>query len=144
VRLTISISALLVGVALAGCGGGAKRTITGTGSDCPAPPSTQSAGNADVSAHTIGTGPNRKIVIRVKDKKSGVPLHKATVSVQGTMTCPHLMQLAQKDLHEASTGSYKGDYNLFMPGQWTVNIVVRSKQGDATTSALPVTVKIHG
>lgn len=139
-RLLIGVFALLLGLAAVGCGGGHPKTAD-KGTGCPPAASTASAGNADVSARTIGVGPNRKIVIRVKDKKSGLPLHKATVMVQGTMTCPHLMQLAQKDLREAPTGSYKGDYNLFMPGQWTVNIVVRDKRGGATTSALPVTVK---
>ena len=141
-RLTISVSALLIGVVAAGCGGGGKKSASDNG--CPPAASTQSAGNANISAQAIGKGYDRQIVIRVKDKKSGVPLHGATVLVQGTMTCPHLMPLYQKGLHEASNGTYKGDYNLIMQGQWTISIIVRSKRGDATTSTLPVTVKIGG
>lgn len=142
-RPVIPAAALLIGLAAAGCGGGgSKKADSAPG--CPPPESTKSAGNADVSAQAIGKGYDRMIVIRVKDKKSGVPLHGASVTVQGTMTCPHLMPLYTKDLHEASNGTYKGDYNLIMQGEWTIHIVVRSKEGGATTSALPVKVKLGG
>ena len=61
------------------------------------------------------------------------------------MTCPHFMgPLYQKKLQETSTGTYKGPYTLVMPGHWDVHITVRSKQGDATTSGLPVDVKSSG
>ncbi|MEK6274017.1 MAG: FixH family protein [Actinomycetota bacterium] len=113
-----------------------------TGSEgCPPAPSTHSAGNAQINAQAIGKGFDRLIVIHVTDKKSGAPLHGAKVKVQGTMTCPHFMPLIEKNLREASNGTYKGDYNLFMPGQWALSIVVRSEQGEATTSSLPVRVK---
>ena len=66
----------------------------------------------------------RQIVIRVTDKKSGAPVHGAKVSVQGTMDCPHFMPLYQKNLRESSTGTYKGDYQLVMPGHWIFHVVV--------------------
>jgi hypothetical protein len=120
-----------------GSDGGGNDAVQG----CPPAPSTASAGNALISGQALGKGFNRRIVLHVTDKKSGAPLRHATVSVQATMTCPHVMPLYQKDLREASTGTYEGDYGLIMPGQWTFNIVVRSQKGDATTSALPVRVK---
>jgi hypothetical protein len=124
--------------------GSSDGGATGT-EGCPSPPSTQSAGNALINAQAIGKGVgNRRIVIHVTDKKSGAPVHGAKVKVQGTMTCPHFMPLIEKSLPEASNGTYKGDYNLIMPGQWALSIVVRSEQGDATTSALPVKVKTNG
>jgi YtkA-like protein len=104
----------------------------------------QSAGNANIAAQLLGKGYSRNIVIHVTDKKTGVPVHGATVKVQGTMDCPHFMPLYQKKLREASNGTYKGGYQLVMQGHWTMHILVRSKQGGATTSALPVTVKIPG
>lgn len=112
-----------------------------TDGSCPPAASTQSAGNAQISARALGKGLNRVIVVRVEDKKSGVPLHEATVRVQGTMTCPHLMPQLDRPLREVSNGTYKGDYDLIMPGQWAISIVVRSKEGEATTSALPLNVK---
>lgn len=136
------VSVLLAGVALAGCGGGGGSKKADSVPGCPPPASTASAGNAQVSAHALGKGYDRIVVIRVTDKKTGAPLDGASVTGQPTMTCPHLMPLAEKNLHEASEGTYKGDFNLIMQGQWTINIVVRSKQGDATTSALPVKVKL--
>jgi hypothetical protein len=144
----IAVGVALVAIVIAGVlvfgGSGGTTTTTVNASGCPPPASTQSAGNAKVSATTVGRGPNRVVVIRAQDKRTGVPVHNGAVTIQGTMDCPHLMRLFLKDLHEASKGTYKGAYNLFMPGQWTINIVVRSKQGDATTSALPVTVRSGG
>jgi hypothetical protein len=137
-RLVISISALVIALAAAGCGGSGNKSATGSG--CPPPASTASAGNAAVSAQALGKSSDRLIVIRVKDKQSGVPLKGATVNIHGEMVCPMVMRLIPKDLHEVSGGTYKGDYNLFMQGQWTVYITVRSKKGDATTSALPVKI----
>ena len=138
------VAVFVVGLVLFGSGGGGEITTVNASGGCPPPASTQSAGNAKISAKTIGQGYNRVVVIHAQDKKTGAPVHDGAVSIQGTMSCPHVMRLFQKDLHESSKGTYKGDYNLFMEGQWTVNIIVRSKQGDATTSALPVTVKIGG
>ena len=130
-----------MGLASAGCGGSGKSAVTTTNSGCPGPASTASAGNANVSAQALGKSTDRMIVIRVKDKQSGTPLKGATVTIHGEMVCPMVMKLIPKDLHEVSGGTYKGDYNLIMQGLWAVYITVRSKQGDATTSALPVTVK---
>lgn len=137
------VAVVVAGVVVFG-GGGGTQTTTVNASGCPPAASTQSAGNAKISARTIGKGYNRVFVIHAQDKQTGMPVHDGAVSIQGTMNCPHVMRLFQKDLRESSKGTYKGDYNLFMEGQWTVNIIVRSKQGDATTSALPVTVKIGG
>jgi hypothetical protein len=123
-------------------GGGGSKTTSTDSSGCPPPVSTASAGNADVSAQALGRGFQRELVVHLKDKQSGVPLKGATVSVQATMVCPMVMPLVQKSLHEVSGGIYKGNYTLIMEGDWTINIIVRSKQGDATTSALPVKVKI--
>ena len=83
-------------------------------------------------------------MIRVTDKKSGAPVHGARVSVQGTMDCPHFMPLYQKTLREASTGTYKGDYQLIMQGHWIFHIVVRSKQNGSTTASFPLTLNIPG
>lgn len=113
-----------------------------TGPDsCPPAASTKSAGNAQISARALGKGLNRVIVVSAKDKRSGVPLRGAKVTVQGSMTCPHFMPLLDRPLREVSNGTYRGDYDLIMPGQWAISIVVRSKEGDATTSALPLNVK---
>jgi len=120
---------------------GDESGATGSDDKCPPAASTQSAGNAQVSARALGKGLERVIVVDVKDKESGVPLRDATVRVQGTMTCPHFMPQLDRPLREVSNGTYKGDYRLLMPGQWAISIVVRSKEGEATTSALPLNVK---
>ena len=135
----IAVLALVVGGYFVFAGGATNTTSTDS-FGCPPPGSTASAGNAQVSARALGKGTQRRLVIRLKDKQSGVPLKGATVSVQGTMVCPMVMSVVQKNLNEVSGGVYKGDYNLIMDGDWTINIIVRSKQGDATTSALPVRV----
>jgi hypothetical protein len=54
------------------------------------------------------------------------------------------MPLYDKRLREASTGVYKGDYQLVMQGHWVFHIVVRSKQSGSTTASLPLTLKIPG
>ena len=107
---------------------------------CPAPPSTASAGNAQISAQVEGKGSAKLVVIHAKDKTSGAPVQHANVSIHSNMTCPHFMPLYTKRLKETSKGTYKGGYNFIMQGQWTVFIVLRAKSGDATTSALPITV----
>ncbi len=123
---------------------GSGSSKTADGSECLPTASTRSAGNADISARALGKGFARTIVIRVEDKESGTPLHDANVRIRAEMTCPHLMSLYEKNLPEAATGTYEGDYGLIMPGEWTFYITVRSKQGEATTSALPVQVKLGG
>ena len=58
------------------------------------------------------------------------------------MSCPHFMPLYNKKLQETSPGTYKAGYSLVMPGQWAFYFVLRDKNGDATTSAFPVTIKV--
>ena len=95
-------------------------------------------------AAAVGKGYQRHLVIRVTDKKSGAPVHGAKVSVQGIMDCPHYMPLYQKQLREASTGTYKADYQLIMQGHWTFKVLVRSEQSGSTTAAFPLELKIPG
>jgi YtkA-like len=123
-------------------GGSSAPDVTSQG--CTPEKVGPAAGNAKVDARALGKGYARQIVIRVTDKKSGAPVHGAKVSVQGTMDCPHFMPLYEKNLREASTGTYKGNYQLIMQGHWTFHIVVRSKQNGSTTASLPVTLKIPG
>ena len=106
----------------------------------PPPVSTASYGNAKIKAKTLGGPYQRTVVVRVKSKRSGRPLHDAKVTIHGEMTVPHVMTLYDKDLREVTRGEYKGPYTLIMPGEWRVVIVVRSKKGDTSTSALPVRV----
>jgi hypothetical protein len=80
-------------------------------------------------------------VIHATDKASGTPLQGANVSVYGQMLCPMTMSLVQRTLHEAGDGTYKGKYPFIMPGEWNVNVIFRSKDGSATTSNIPVTIK---
>lgn len=108
---------------------------------CTPQQASPTAGNSNVDARALGKGYTRNIVIRVTDKNSGAPVHGAQVSVQGTMDCPHYMPLYQKNLSEASTGTYKGKYQLIMQGHWIFHIVVRSKQNGSTTASLPLTLK---
>ena len=134
-RTGLCAAALLI--ALSGCGGSKK--VVG----CPPLPSTGSAGNAQVSARALGKGYAKRIVIRATEMASGEPLRDGTVSVRAEMTCPDYMPMYTKALKEASPGTYKGSYDLVMQGQWMFHITVRSKAGDATTSALPVTVSLR-
>jgi hypothetical protein len=101
---------------------------------------TTSYGNANIKATTLGGPYQRTVVVRVKSKRSGTPLHDAKVTIHGEMTSPHAMTLYNKKLDEAARGEYKGPYTLIMPGEWKVVIVVTSKKGDTSTSALPVRV----
>jgi hypothetical protein len=133
---------LLVTLAAAGCGGSKKSSVLDT--SCPAPISTASAGNAEVSARALGGRLTKVIVVHAKEKSNGVPLRGGTVTVQAEMTCPHFMgPFYMKKLQETSAGTYKGAYPLFMAGHWDIHITVR-KGGDATTSGLPVDVKAPG
>jgi hypothetical protein len=133
VRRGLWAAALLI--AFPGCGGSKK--VVG----CPPPPSTVSAGNAQVSARAVGKGFAKLIVIRVTDKAHGAPVHDGKVTVRAEMTCPqHNMPMYTKTLTEKSPGTYRGEYGLTMQGQWAFHITVRNKAGDATTSALPVRV----
>jgi YtkA-like protein len=102
------------------------------------------AGNSNVNGRAVGKGYQRHVVIRVTDKKSGAPVHGADVKVQGIMDCPHFMPLYQKKLREASTGTYKADYQLIMQGHWIFHVVVDSKQNGSTTASFPLTLKVPG
>jgi hypothetical protein len=143
-RPAIVAAVLLVGLSAAGCDGSKKKSPFGSAGECPPPASTASAGNAQVSAKAVGGRYAKLIVIRATEKSSGVPVHGGKVTVHAEMTCPHYMPLYTKKLQETSPGTYKAGYSLVMPGRWTIYITVRAKNGDATTSALPVTVKAAG
>jgi YtkA-like len=140
----ILLAGLLVVLGFAFFGRGDDGSDDAASEPCKPAEAEPAAGNANVRARALGKGYARQIVIRVTDKKSGEPVHGAKVSIQGTMDCPHFMPLYQKDLREASTGTYKGNYQLIMPGHWTFHIIVRSKQSGSTTASLPVTVQIPG
>ncbi len=129
-----------VGIFLLIGDGNSKSTGTSS-SECRPVGSTQSAGNAEISARSLGKGFTRRVVVRVEDKESGTPLQEADVKVRAEMICPHLMPLGERSLREASNGTYRGDYSVIMPGHWTFYITVRSKEGSATTSALPIEVR---
>jgi hypothetical protein len=111
---------------------------------CTPEQASPAAGNSNVDGRAVGKGYQRQVVIRVTDKKSGAPVHGADVKVQGIMDCPHYMPLYQKELREASTGTYKADYQLVMQGHWIFHVVVRSKQNGSTTASFPLTLKIPG
>ena len=64
-------------------------------------------------------------------------MHGAKVSVRGTMDCPHFMPLYQKNLRETAKGTYKGDYQLVMEGQWIFNVVVRSERSGVDDRFVP-------
>lgn len=115
-----------------------------TSEACKPAEATPSAGNANVEGRALGKGYARRIVIRVTDKQSGRPVQGAKVSVRGTMECPHFMPLYQKNLRETAKGTYRGDYQLIMPGHWKFNVVVRSEQNGSTTASFPVTLQSRG
>ena len=140
----IVLAGLLVVLGFAFFGGGDNGSADAVSEPCKPPEATPAAGNANVDARALGKGYSRQIVIRVTDKQSGEPVQGARVSVQGTMDCPHFMPLVEKNLREASTGTYRGDYQLIMQGHWTFHVVVRSKQSGSTTASFPVTLKIPG
>jgi YtkA-like len=140
----VVLAGLLVVLGFAFLGGGGSSGTNATSEVCTPPEAAPAAGNANVQARALGKRYTRRLVIRVTDKQSGAPVHGAKVSVQGTMDCPHFMPLYEKNLREATTGTYKGNYQLIMQGHWTFHIVVRSKQSGSTTASLPVTVKIPG
>jgi hypothetical protein len=136
---TVVLAVLVVsGFLLFESGGG------GTSSTPQAPPPTAgvSYGSAEISARAPQRGDqyNRKVVVRVRNKSTGTPLHDAKVVIHGEMTVPHRMTLYEKTLREVARGEYVGPYTLIMPGVWRIVVVARSKQGDASTYSLPVSV----
>jgi hypothetical protein len=132
---------LLVALTAAGCRDSKRPSVFETAGKCPPPASTASAGNAQISAKAVGGRYAKLIVIHAKEKANGHPVHGGRVTVRAEMRCPHLMPLYTKKLQETSSGTYKAGYQLVMPGQWTFYITLRAKNGDATTSTLPVTVR---
>lgn len=140
-RPAIVAAALLAMLTSTGCGGSKKASVFDTSGKC-AQASTASAGTAQISARAAGKGYAKLVVIHATEKASGQPVH-GRVSIRAEM-CSHVMPMYTKGLQETSAGTYKAGYQLVMPGQWTFYITVRDTNGDATTSALPVTVKVGG
>jgi hypothetical protein len=132
---------LLVVLVVAGCGGKKKSALD---NGCPPPASTTSAGAAQISARAVGKGYSKLVVLHATEKAGGAPVHGGKVSIRAEMACPHFMPMYTKSMEETSTGTYKAGYSLVMPGKWTFYFVLREKNGNATTSALPVTVKLGG
>jgi hypothetical protein len=142
---TVIIAAVLLAVlTTAGCRDEKKPSVFETAGKCPPPASTASAGNAQISAQALGGRYSKLIVIHAKEKSNGTPVRGGRITIHAEMTCPHLMPLYTKKLQETSPGTYKTGYSLVMPGQWTFYVTLRSKNGDATTSTFPVTVKAPG
>jgi hypothetical protein len=143
-RPVVVAAVLLSLVTAAGCSGKKKPSVFDTAGKCPPPASRVSAGNAQINAQALGGRYAKLIVIHAKEKANGHPVHGGKVTIHAEMTCPHLMPLYTKNLRETSPGTYKTGYSLVMPGQWTFYVTLRSKNGDATTSTFPVTVKAPG
>jgi len=143
-RPAIAATVLLVGLTAAGCGGKKKTSVFETAGKCPPPASTASAGNAQISAQALGGRYAKLIVIHAKQKSSGAPIRGGKITIQASMACPDVMHLYEKKLQETSPGTYQTGYTLVMPGQWTFSVVLRAKNGDATTGTFPVTVKASG
>jgi YtkA-like protein len=135
---------LVVMLAVAGCGGKKKGSVFSTVGKCPPVAAAASAGNAQIKAQALGGRYAKLIVIHAKEKSNGAPIHGGDVTIQATMACPDVMHLYEKKLQETAPGTYKTGYTLVMPGQWTFSVVLRAKNGDATTGTFPVTVKTSG
>jgi len=135
------ICGALILLAASGCGDKKdKNTLPG----CPPPASTASAGNARIAAQVKGGRYAKLVVLHAKEKSNGAPVKGANVMLHAEMSCPHFMPLYNKKMQETSPGTYKAGYSLVMPGEWAFYFVLRDKNGDATTSAFPVTVKAPG
>lgn len=141
-RPAIVPAVLLAILTVAGCRDSKKSSVFDTAVKCPPPASTASAGNAQIDAQALGGRYAKLIVIHAREKSNGAPVH-GKLTIRAEMTCPHLMPLYTKKLHETSPGTYKTGYSLVMPGHWTFYVTLRSKNG-ATTSTFPVTVKAPG
>lgn len=143
-RPAVLVTVLLVGVTAAGCGAKKKTSVSGTPGKCPPVAAASSAGNAQLNAQALGGRYSKSIVIHAKEKSSGAPIHGGDVTIQAAMACPDVMHLYEKKLQETAPGTYKTGYTLVMPGTWTFSVVLRAKNGDATTGTFPVTVKAPG
>jgi hypothetical protein len=136
------ICGALILLAASGCGGKKKDKVTLP--ECPKPPSTASAGTAQISARASGGRYSKLVVVHAKEKANGAPVHGGKIVVHAEMSCPHFMRLYNKNMRETAPGTYKAPYTLVMPGQWAFYFVLRDEHGDATTSAYPVKVKTPG
>jgi len=143
-RPAIFSAVLVVLLAATGCGGKKEASVFQSAGKCPPVASAASAGNAELNAQALGGRYSKLIVIHAKEKSSGAPIHGGDVTIQANMACPDVMHLYEKKLQETSPGTYKTGYTLVMPGQWTFSVVLRAKNGDATTGTFPVTVKLGG
>jgi hypothetical protein len=105
----------------------------------PPPPAAVSYGHARITGATTGGPYQRTVIVRVKNRSTGVPLHNAKITIHGEMIA-HEMRLYDTTLHEAGRGEYKGPYTFVMPGQWKVVVIATSKSGDTSTGSFPVNV----
>src|SRR5215216_3059587 len=94
----------------------------------PPPPPAVSYGNARITGATTGGPYKRTVIVRVKNRSTGVPLHNARITIHGEMIS-HEMRLYDQRLHEAGRGKYEGPYTFVMPGQWKVVVIATSKKG---------------
>ncbi|TML11521.1 MAG: hypothetical protein E6G31_11375 [Actinobacteria bacterium] len=143
-RSMIVAAVLLAVLTGAGCGGKKKQSVFDTAGKCPTPPSTNSAGNAQISAQATGGRYSKLVVVHAKEKANGAPIKGGKITLHAEMSCPMSMRLINKNMQETSPGTYKAGYSLIMPGQWAFYFVLRDKNGDATTSAFPLTIKAPG
>jgi hypothetical protein len=120
---------------LAGCSHGKKAASSNATSTAP-----ESSGNAEISGIATGSLYRRTVVVHVKDRRTGAPIHRAKVVVHAEMTLPHPMTLYNKRLTESTRGEYKGPYTLIMPGDWKMVVIARSKTGDTSTGSFPAHV----
>jgi hypothetical protein len=144
VRRALIATALPLLLAVTGCGGKKKDSVFTSVGKCPPVAAASSAGNAQLNAQASGGRYSKLIVIHAKEKSTGAPIHGGDVTIQAAMACPDVMHLYEKKLQETSPGTYKTGYTLVMPGTWTFSVVLRAKNGDATTGTFPVTVKTSG
>ena len=140
----VVFAGLLVVLGFAFFNRGGDKGSNALSEGCTPQQAAPAAGNSNVDGRALGKSYQRHLVVRVTDKKSGAPVHGAKVKVQGIMDCPHYMPLYQKQLREASTGTYKADYQLVMQGHWIFHVVVDSKQNGSTTASFPLTLQIPG
>ena len=117
------------------------KSSSGTPSTAPPPSSgSTSYGHDSIAGTTLGGPFQRTVVVRVKNKATGVPLAHAQITIHGEMTNPHQMRLYDKKLQESTGGEYKGPYTFIMPGVWKVVVIATSKKGDTSTGSFPVHV----
>jgi len=128
-RSMIVAAVLLAVLTGAGCGGKKKQSVFDTAGKCPTP---------------TGGRYSKLVVVHAKEKANGAPIKGGKITLHAEMSCPMSMRLINKNMQETSPGTYKAGYSLIMPGQWAFYFVLRDKNGDATTSAFPLTIKAPG